>query len=267
MREMTKNEFRKALLDTMSAVDSFCNDNGINYSIADGTLLGAVRHKGFIPWDDDIDIYMLREDYNKFISLFPQKYQDYYTLHCLENDPKWHKLFAKVSDDRTLMHNEIRSTNQYGVNIDVFPVDEVPDDKIEWMKFMKKVMFRYFIINNKSRRLSSKRSLLNNLGIIFLDILLLPFSRNNLFRRTNKFIQKYNGKGFVSCYEVSFGLDLKQPFDKSLFNDIMKWNFEDRLYNGFTNADAFLEESYGRDFMQLPPHDKRVHHSDKAYWK
>ena len=237
MREMTNEEYRKALLDTTF----MCHT----------------------PYQDDFKKNPIQIPLKPLNSWNPPYPSD----ECLENDPEWHKLFAKVSDDRTLMHNEIRSTNQYGVNIDVFPVDEVPDDKKEWMKFMKKVMFRYFIINNKSRRLSSKRSLINNLGIIFLDILLLPFSRKNLFRRTNKFIQKYNGKGFVSCYEVSYGLDLKHPFDKSLFNDIIKWNFEDRLYNGFTNAASFLEKAYGSDFMQLPPLDKRVHHSEKAYWK
>jgi lipopolysaccharide cholinephosphotransferase len=267
MKEMTKEEFRTALLDTMSAVDLFCTEHHIHYSVADGTLLGAVRHNGFIPWDDDIDIYMLREDYNRFVSLFPKKYKEQYTMHCLENNPEWHKLFAKVCDDRTLMQNELRSVEQYGVNIDVFPVDEVPDNQKEWKRFMRKVMVLYSIINNKSRKISKKRSFSNNIGIALLDIVLFPFSRKFLFKCANRFIQKNNGKGFKSCYEVSFGLDLKHPFDRDLFNDIRKWEFEDRLYYGFTNASIFLEKSYGSDFMKLPPLEKRVHHSEKAYWK
>lgn len=266
MKRLTREELKQVQMGILDAVQDFCIKNNIVFSIGAGTMLGAVRHKGYIPWDDDIDIYMLREDYEKFERLFPSVYEGKYIMKSIYRDKNWHSNFAKIFDDRTITEQETRSLSSYGVDIDVFPIDSVPDDLEQWKKFINRLEFRYAICSNKARKVSHKRSLINNVGVVILSILLAPFSQSFLRKKLNKYIQRYNNKGFQNVYENSYGYMSKNPFPKSLFSEIIEWEFEDRKYLGFKNADLFLRLKFG-NYMELPPEDKRVQHSEVAYWK
>ena len=103
MRKIELEEKKVLQIDILSAVDSFCKKNDIKYSLGYGTLLGAVRHGGYIPWDDDIDIIMLRDDFEKFEKLFPEKLDEKYVFNTLSREKRWHNSFGKVSDSRTLV--------------------------------------------------------------------------------------------------------------------------------------------------------------------
>lgn len=266
MNQLTIDELRKVQMDILNDVHAFCKTNGITYSLAGGSMLGAVRHKGYIPWDDDIDICMYRTDYDRFIQLFPDNYKGRLKLLSLERDPYWHQNYAKVYDDRTITSLDTRDVTPYGVDIDVVPLDEVPDDFDEWKKYMRGLKFRYFIRSNKARKLSSKRSALNNIGIFLLSILLFPFSRHQLMLWANRYVKKNNGKGYNSVFESGYGPGLKNPIPKSLINETVEWVFEDRKYMGFKDADQYLRLSFG-NYMELPPVEQRTQHSEKAYWK
>ena len=115
-------EMKELMLDIMSSIDKYCRENGLRYSLAYGTLIGAIRHQGYIPWDDDIDIWMPRPDYMRFM----QEYKhEYYKAYCAELTPGWDRFIAKVCDERTVIdegHGEV-----CGVYVDIFPIDGWPE--------------------------------------------------------------------------------------------------------------------------------------------
>jgi len=266
MKEIQREELQELQMQILDCVDAFCKENEICYSIACGTLLGAVRHGGYIPWDDDIDIYMLREDYNKFEKSFPDNCNGRYRFITYSKNKQWHLPFGKVEDCRTVIINDLVKTIPYGVNIDVFVVDDVPDDEMRWLKYRKKQlkMIRRNLL--RSYRISEIHSF-----TLFLKILFCYFycalSRNSNINQITQYISSNNGKGYTWCFEACQGLHVNHPFSKKCFDDIIDWHFEDRLYKGFRNADDYLENTFG-DYMTLPPVEKRIsHHRVKAFWK
>ena len=130
MRKLSIEEAKKLELDILDFIDSFCKEHGINYCINYGTLIGAIRHKGFIPWDDDIDLSMTRENYERFIQLFSEK-QSRYKLLSLETDDQYFNNFIKIVDPTTKII-DTRNTKTYdsGVFIDIFPMDTFNDTKV-----------------------------------------------------------------------------------------------------------------------------------------
>ena len=130
MVQLSKPQIHSVLLEILKVVDKFCKEKGLRYSIAYGTLLGAVRHKGFIPWDDDIDILMPRPDFERFVSEFGKEPgARYRCLYNTENEnERFMHFFAKVHDSWTVSHQGEFVKYRFGLNIDVFPVDGKPED-------------------------------------------------------------------------------------------------------------------------------------------
>ena len=267
MTELTRSELRTVQLDILQAVDAFCREKGLRYSIACGTLLGAVRHKGYIPWDDDIDIYMLRADYERFVALFPQVLDGHYELLSLERSPNWDMAIAKVFDNRTLYHEYAHPSEGLGVNIDIFPIDDVPDDEQAWKQYEKRQRFFQKVHAAKFVRLSPERSLSKNALLVLMKIPVLGISQKRMARFLSRFAQKNNGKGYHSVFECVQGLIQKNRFPKAVFDKLAGYPFEDRVFQGFEDADSYLRNAYG-DYMKLPPVEKRVtSHLFEAYWK
>lgn len=270
MREIkTIEELKKIQLDLLLEFHRFCCENSIKYSLAAGTLIGAVRHKGFIPWDDDIDVYLLREEYNKLLKLYPNAPQNNCSLISMERNNHWYRAYAKFYDTRTLM--EENTKNKYkgiGVGIDVFPIDDVPDEHDEWKKYNKKRMFLRNIMSVKSFTFSSKRNILKTVFVFLCQLLLLPFSLRWLAVEMNKYSQKHNGKGFSHVYENCLGVyNSENAWLKKDIEDVVDAEFEGHLVKIMKGFDDYLTTVYG-DYMELPPESKRIsHHSFEAYWK
>jgi len=263
------DELKKIQLNILLSFHQFCTENNIKYSLAAGTLIGAIRHKGFIPWDDDIDVYLMRNEYNKLISLYPDVYQNNYSLITIEREEKWHRSFGKLYDNRTI---EIENTrNRYegiGIGIDVFPIDEVPDDMSEWERYEKKRRFLRNMMSLKALKYSKSRSLSKNLLIIVGQLLLCPFSFACLAKKMDKHAQLHNGKGYIHVYENCLGVyNSRHPWLKEDIEEVMDANFEGNIVKIMQGYDDYLKTVYG-DYMKLPPKEKQVtHHSFKAYWK
>lgn len=265
MKLITSEEAKIIMLDMLSAIDKFCCENNIVYSIACGTMLGAVRHGGFIPWDDDMDIYMLRKDYQKFISQFPSVLNDKYILITPDKGVSRTVQFSKISDVRTINVSERYRLSGTGVDIDVFPIDDVPDDNGEWDKYRKRQVLLYNLIGLKEMKISGNEHFGKVLKCVIAKLITFPFSNQLLGERLSQLAQVNNGHGYKRVFECVQGMRCKSPFPKYLFDNIIEWRFEDRIFHGFKDADLYLKLTYG-DYMQLPPIEKRVCHHKELYW-
>ena len=241
-------EFKQIQIDILLAIDKFCNEHNIKYSLACGTLLGAIRHKGFIPWDDDIDIYLLREDYNKLITAFPAILDGKYSLNSLERNPLWNRPYAKAFDTRTIEIEAVKNNvPNMGIGIDVFPIDDVPDDEAEWRQYDKRRRFLQNCYTLKTLAWRKERSLSKNLFAVCAGVLLSPWSFRKLAEIIDRYCQKHNGKGYME--------------------QVVDIPFEQYTFKAMTGYDDYLTSTYG-DYMQLPPKEKQVsHHVFEAYWK
>lgn len=265
-KEITLNELKVIQMDILQAIHFFCEKHSIRYSMACGTLLGAVRHKGYIPWDDDIDIYIPRADYRRLVNEFPPIYMNKYKIASLERDALWERPYAKAYDDRTVFKEQASMKEVIGVNIDIFPIDDVPDGE-EWEKYNKKRRRQQQLFTLKSVRFNPKRSLLKNLVLFLYKVATCFLSNRKWAEKLDRFSQKYNGKECKQCFECCQGIFQKNPFPKELFDDFVDLPFEDRVFKSFKDYDCYLRNGFG-NYMQLPPEEKRVsHHDFKAYWK
>lgn len=254
-------------LDVLSAIHQFCCENDINYSLACGTLLGARRHQGYIPWDDDIDIYLLRKDYDKLISSFPETYKGLYKIASLERDPNWDRPYAKAYHCKTIFKEETSSNYIMGICIDIFPIDSVPQTNVKWIKYNSKRLFMQNLFSLKCMTFSKDRSYVKNAILLMSKVLLLPWSRKSIAKKISRMAQRYNGTDSELVFENVLGILAKRPFSKRLFFSLVDIKFEDRVFKAFADADNYLENTYG-DWQKLPPEEKRIsHHAFEAYLK
>ncbi len=265
MKKMTLDELKAAQLDILDFVAQFCEDNSIHYWIDCGTLLGAIRHKGYIPWDDDIDIGMLRDDYDRFISVFPKKnLNSRYKLSCLEIDKAFHVAFAKILDTRTVLYEPDENGFKTGVNIDVFVYDNAPDDDTELQKqFERRDLYKKLYLIKTTKHLPEKTSVTKCLKILLHYCLaVIP---NSYF--IGKIIQNSKKYMNVSTNRVgNFTSETRQVCSKNVFQSFTVAEFEGRKYRVPAGYDEWLRSFYG-DYMKLPPIEKQVsHHRFKAYY-
>ncbi len=266
-KEIGTDEFKKISLDILLAVHEFCQRNNVKYSLACGTLIGAIRHKGFIPWDDDIDIYMVREDYERFVSLFPQLYKSRYSILAFSNEPSWNVPYAKVYDSRTLYYEEKKYDFEgIGISIDVFPIDNAPDDLNTWIKYERRRVLLKNLYVMKELKWRKNRPLIKNLFVEFCSLLLYPFSKKSLALMLDRYAKKYNSIETnyytESCLGVPNGRFLKKDFETT--NDCLFDNYTFKVMAGY---DDYLHQFFG-NYMELPPLEERIsHHRYTAYWK
>lgn len=260
-------EFRNIQLQILLAFDSFCRANDIKYSLAYGTLIGVVRHKGFIPWDDDIDVFLTRPEYERLIALFPDSLNKKYKLACLERYDKWNRAYAKMYDTRTLIKESVKNNTGIGVGIDLFPIDEIPGDEKTYIPYLRKMGFLKSFYILKSLRVNPSRSLIKNMIIIFSIFVTWPFSYRSIALYISKLSQKYNGRKTGYLSDNVDGYSSTHPFLASDFEDYTEMSFENHHFMVMKGWHDVLTKIYG-DYMILPPSEKQVsHHLFKAYWK
>lgn len=263
MVEITIEELKNRQLEILSGIDKFCSENNIRYSLAFGSLLGAVRHKGYIPWDDDIDIMMLREDYDHFIAMYNDN--ESYIL-SFEKNPLYILPFAKVVDKNSILIEESTMKLPLGIYVDIFPVDNIPDNQEECDLFYKKKRLLNRIHDIKILSFSGKRAIWKNIILAVGKLLTLPISATRVTKMICSLAVKFD-KQVCSRVAVFVPTDNKQRWivDKTIFDKYKSISFEDKLYYSVEDTDSYLRATYG-DYMKLPPEGERVtHHSCKVY--
>lgn len=265
--KITLEDVKIIQMDILTAIDKFCKDHNIRYSLACGTLLGAIRHKGYIPWDDDIDIYMPREDYIRMMKEFPETYEGRYKIASLEREPLWDRLFAKAYDNTTLLIENACVNKHIGVCIDIFPIDDVPDNDQKWHSYNFWRKLHLNLLKTKYNSLNGNQSPIHKLAIALIQVLTCWYPKRKWIDYLDKLAQRNNNKGYSRCFECCQGLFQNKPFPKNLFDEIIDVVFEDRQFKAFANADTYLRNAYG-NYMELPPENKRITiHDWEAYYK
>lgn len=265
MKEIKYDELRVVQLDILQNVHNFCIAHDIKYTLAYGTLLGAVRHGGYIPWDDDIDIAMLRPDYERFI----QEYKDevYKFTEC-RLDKDVHIGFGKVEDTRTLVI-EGGNTKNLGVTIDVFPIDDLCDTYEDSVKYFRSFKWNWLIRKVKYRELSIVKKWWKKIVVGFLQLITLPISVHNL---TLKNIQQVimhkrpNSKYVGLVCDVS--VSESEIMERSIWSEYQQLSFEGMKFVAIKDTNSYLTTIYG-DYMKLPPKEQQVpkHDFEAIYWK
>ena len=256
--QLLMDEIRSIEISIMDHIDSICKENNLRYYLFYGTLLGAVRHKGFIPWDDDIDIVMPRPDYELFVSLYRPNEQ--YELKK-PGDEEYCYEFAKVVDKHTIVCEEVTGKSPYGIWVDIFPLDGLNrKDKLQNLSLF--VLQRSRVASVYSHL--PKSSPLSKPFVFLFWKICKRIGHPFFLRRICSLSKKYR---FGDTEYVGFAPSIhsKSKFlDISWFNDAVEMRFEDRAYWAPKQWDSCLSSLYG-DYMKLPPEDKRQPHYVIAY--
>jgi lipopolysaccharide cholinephosphotransferase len=260
MRSINLDELKSIQLDILQNVADFCEVHNITYFLAYGTLIGAIRHNGYIPWDDDIDIAMPRPDYDKFVATYNANLS-YLKVVDMTIDDHYGFPFAKVYDSRTIMNEDQYRKDVFGVFVDVFPIDGISDKKQ-----MKRSIFLNKLLNTKKANFTH-RSYKKQVEIFLGKIVLLPFSSRFILRLLDDNARKYAfGKTEKAAY-VSASYVIQGIVESSVFEETLLHEFEGKMFRIPKGYDQWLRSIYG-DYLKLPPEEKRVpQHIFEAWWK
>jgi len=248
-KELTLQEKQTIIFDIMKDIDKFCRNNNIRYTLSSGTLLGAVRHGGFIPWDDDADIFMLREDFDRFVAAY--KSNRYGLLFNTRSDREFFASgYAKVNDPNTHIVETLTMAN-HGVFVDIFPIDNVPDDPAERKQHMHKVMSIHNRIYHRQRK--------DLLSIIKSYRHSLDWWMEKMDRTVRD--PRYAGSRLVA--HIVGSNNCRTVFDRRWFDSLSDISFEGYKFLAFSDTDSYLKMVYGPDYMT----PKKWTHNLKVYRK
>lgn len=259
-KKITSKEVKIIQLNILHTVHDFCQKNKINYSLAYGTLLGAVRHGGFIPWDDDIDIAMLRDDYERFAQMFNKENHVYHFYDC-RNDKDVHIGFGKVADTRTLVVEGAASKN-LGVAIDIFPIDDLGNTYEEAKRFLDSFKMWKYLRIMKCRDVSAVRSNWKKPLFVLIKLLFLWYP---LHRIPQKMIKRVLENRIPNSKYVGLvlgsGFSEKAIVERAMWEDLRQIDFENGKFLSIRDYDKYLRREYG-DYMKLPPIEARLPQHD-----
>ena len=254
------------LLDAMDQIHKICEEAGIVYYLIGGSALGAVRHKGFIPWDVEIDIAMCRKDYDRFAEIAEKGLPPGLSFHDHKNTRNYFRPHATVSIDTVcavINSQYYREAKQEHLFVDIFPLDNAPDDEKLREKQARELKRLVRIQSRKECVLYKRNTLIQVLIKKMIRIALLPYSLERLEARRDAIMTRYDADDTKCwCSMVSHYPYAKQCMNKEIYGIPKKMEFAGRMYNVPHETALYLTRVFGENYMQLPPAEKRVRPDD-----
>lgn len=267
-KELTIKEIRDAEIGVLKFIVNICEQENLKYYLSYGSLLGAVRHKGFIPWDDDIDIQMTREDMDKLIKYFSENDTYPYVIKTIENDDKYICSFPKVMDSRIDLIEDNANSSEWGPYVDVFPLDKAGATKEEAIKLCNSMYLPGYLIYLSAVNSPSKaKSFIKQIGKMALRPIALMYGSKRLIKKFNKKCLKYSNLKDNKYLATLTSGNVRGIMPKEIYDETTLVEFEGEKFVAVKDYDYFLSSLYGKDYMELPPEEKRVCHNLKAFWK
>lgn len=269
MKKLSHSEIQKASICVLEKIHTFCLKNNLRYSIAYGTLIGAARHKGFIPWDDDIDIVLPRPDYDRLI----RSYQDSDTKIFASELGNCYLNFARICDmkDTIAVAYTPWANEQTGIWVDIFPIDGLDETRESFINKLPEINRITSLLFQVRGAQYAKLSwnLIKNIKIIGKRILFRNHNVSDVLKQYNNVLRKQDFETSKFCAQTAYIIYNKKEFQLSdNYREYTDIEFEGRLFKCVKKFDAVLRNYYN-DYMQLPPLDQQVpKHSDNIiYWK
>lgn len=257
----------KVDMEIVKNVINICEENNLEYFMLGGTMLGAIRHKSFIPWDDDIDLGLPRKDYDKFLEIAPKQLTNNLKMVNYKTDSNYHYYITRILDiDTKVIEERIGKEEEKYTNasIDIFPLDGTPNNKILRQIYFFRVLYHRALMSlcykdsiDKKRKRSKKEK------ILLWIMMKLPIQKittaykqkeqiDRLLKKHDFYNSKYVGN-IMGAYRT------KEIVPKEFYGKGKMYQFEDIKMNGLELYDEYLKYTYG-DYMKLPPEDKRKTH-------
>lgn len=268
MKEVGDEEYKHVILDILVAFDRFCTEHGLRYYMMSGTVLGALRHGGFIPWDDDIDVAMPRPDYERFLSLTAKNEFELYRVNTVKNTRSFIYPFAKMCDRRTYLfeHRHVDCRDS-GAFIDIFPIDGFPEDSTQWKGHVKRLRFLRNLNKYAGTGIMKSDKPLATIPRFLVVLICKLFGCRFFINRINALARKYAYDDSQYIGVTVWGYGMKEIILKSVFEPAERVSFEGILFSASKGTDTYLKNLYN-DYMTLPPEDKRYgKHDYTVYWR
>ena len=258
-RVETIDEIQKDLLQISLSFREICDRHNIPYVMLGGTMLGAVRHHGFIPWDDDMDFAVPRKHYDRLIKLLDNELPKIYKCLTYDICEQIKYPFFKIEDTRTCIDDprlKCSLEEKVGLNIDVFPLDvcDVKSWRIKWIYVLLRLQTLLFVE-------STSPSFFKQIVRIILRTL-VPVSKNYLLKKMDLLLKKSVKGDYVG--NIFGRWKRKEVFKSDIYNSICNYTFEGVSFKGVKDYHTYLTQIYG-DYMKLPPESKRVSHVNNVY--
>ncbi len=270
MEKISRSELRKIQIKMLKYIKNICEQNNIRYFLFGGTLIGAVRHKGYIPWDDDVDICVPYKDYRRLINIINSK-NEYKVLNPYDNEDYYY-FFSKMVDKRTiLIEDNYKKIKDMGVFLDIFPICNMPNDKEELDKYVKKVkkLERSFFRMYGFKKYYYNKNLI--IRIIKAIIFFIPYLfKKKIYKNKYKLLnllEKYESEDTDYVGNVLPPCTIKGMVKKEVYDESTYVQFEDEMYSASAKYDQYLTQVYG-NYMTPPPENERIApHMFDAFWK
>lgn len=269
MKEISIDEQKKILLEMLQYVDDVCRKNNLKYFLYAGTLLGAIRHKGFIPWDDDVDICMPMKDYKRLIKIMIE--ENKYYVHSPYDDKNYYYFFTKITDKRTvLIDDKFKKIENAGLFLDIFPIYNLPNSDIEINEFickikkLEKIYFRHYGLQNYYDDTNTFKKIIKSI-IYFPELFFKSGIKANKYKIL-KLMEKYENQETKYIGSVVPPCSAKSVFRKEICESALNVEFEKHKFYAPIGYEEFLTNMYG-DYMTPPPENERIMpHNCKIYW-
>lgn len=263
MKELDNNEIKNIIFEILCVFSEFCDEHDLRYYLCGGTLLGAVRHKGFIPWDDDIDVMMPRPDYERLhVLMRKEAIKPYYKLISIEAGNSFWP-FAKILDTRTHIECQYTTADKC-LWIDIFPMDGLPNNKKKSDKLLSRAPLLKIWFGRCTAKIGTGKGWFRKIIKIPIIILLRLYTPDRIARKMDNLARQYDFNKSEYVGGVAWSLGPQERMKKIDYLPYCDVEFCGRKFHAPACWDYYLTKLYG-DYMKLPPENQRINHEFIAY--